>query len=129
MSQPKISITREKNKDFGFVILLGLLLFYFNSGNILFLQLSVLCILVSLVIPVVLKPFSFIWYQLSEAMGTIVSRIILFAIFFFIITPIGVGHRVISKKRLLTEQWKKSRGSVFKDRNVCFTFSDIKNPF
>ena len=129
MSQPKISITREKNKDFGFVILLVLLLFYFNSGNILFLQLSVLCILVSLVIPVVLKPFSFVWYQLSEAMGTIVSRIILFAIFFFIITPIGVGHRVISKKRLLTEQWKKSRGSVFKDRNVCFTFSDIKNPF
>ena len=129
MSQPKNSITREKNKDFGFVILLGLLLFYFNSGNILFLQLSVLCILVSLVIPVVLKPFSFVWYQLSEAMGTIVSRIILFAIFFFIITPIGVGHRVISKKRLLTEQWKKSRGSVFKDRNVCFTFSDIKNPF
>jgi|WetSurMetagenome_2_1015567.scaffolds.fasta_scaffold12778_6 hypothetical protein len=129
MSQPKISISREKNKDVGFVILLGLLLWYFHSGNVVFLQLSVLCILVSLVIPVVLKPVSFVWYRLSEAMGTILSRVLLFMIFFCIITPIGVAHRMISKKRLLTEQWKKSRESVFKDRNVCFTISDIKNPF
>jgi hypothetical protein len=129
MRQPKITITREKNKDIGFVILLGLLLWYFHSGNIVFIQLSVLCILVSLVVPVILKPVSFAWYGLSEAMGTILSRVLLSAIFFCIVTPIGAARRVISKERLLTEQWKKSRESVFKDRNVCFTISDIKNPF
>lgn len=129
MKQPKIIVNREKNKDVGFVILLGLLLWYFHSGNILFIHLSILCIFVSLLIPVILKPVSFAWYGLSEAMGTILSRVLLFAIFFCIITPIGVAHRVISKKRLLTEQWKKSRESVFKDRNVGFTISDIKNPF
>jgi hypothetical protein len=129
MSQSKISITREKNKDLGFVILLCLLVCYFRWGTVLFLQLSVVCILVSLVIPGALKPVSFVWYRLSEVLGTIFSRMLLFTIFFCIITPIGVAHRMISKKRLLTEQWKKNRESVFKDRNVRFTFSDLKNPF
>jgi cellulose synthase/poly-beta-1,6-N-acetylglucosamine synthase-like glycosyltransferase len=129
MRQQKITITREKNKDIGFVILLGLLLWYFHSGNILLLYLSVLCVLVSLLIPVILKPVSFAWYGLSETMGTIISRALLSAIFFCIVTPIGVARRLISKKRLQTEQWKKSRESVFEDRNVCFTISDIKNPF
>jgi hypothetical protein len=129
MRQSKITTTSEKNKDTGFVILLGLLLWYFHSGNILFIKLSVLCILVSLVIPVVLKPVTFVWFGLSEAMGTIISRILLFAIFFCIVTPIGIARRMISKEQLQTELWKKSQDSVFKDRSIRFTISDIKNPF
>jgi hypothetical protein len=129
MRQPKIAITREKNKDIGLVILLGLLLWYFHSGQVLALQLSVLCILVSLAIPAVLKPVSIAWYGLSEAMGTMLSKVLLTAIFFCIVTPIGAVRRVFSKERLMTEQWKKSRESVFKDRNVRFTPADIKNLF
>jgi hypothetical protein len=129
MKQPKMTITREKNKDIGFVILLGLLLWYFHSGGILFLQLSVLCILVTLVVPVVLTPVSFAWYGLSEVLGRIMSRLLLSVIFFCIVTPVGVARRVICKERLLIEQWKKNRDSVFTDRNVRYTVSDIKNPF
>jgi len=129
MRQPKNTITREKNKDIGFVILLGLLVWYFHSGNIVFIRLSVLFILVSLVIPAALKPVSFAWYGLSETMGRTLSRVLLSAIFFCIVTPIGVARRVIGKERLMIEQWKKGRESVFKNRNVCFTSSDIKNPF
>jgi hypothetical protein len=129
MKLPKTTITREKNKDIGFVLLLGLLLWYLHSGNSVFLWLSVFCILVSLVIPVVLKPVSFVWYGLSEITGALFSRVLLCAIFFCIVTPIGVIRRIISKDRLLTEQWKQSRESVFKDRNRCFTKADLEKPF
>jgi hypothetical protein len=129
MRQLKTAITREKNKDTGFAILLGLLLWYFHSGTILFVTLSILIILVSIVVPAVLTPVSFVWYTLSEAMGAISSRVLLSAIFFCIVTPIGAARRVIGKERLLTEQWKKNGVSVFKDRNHCFTSADIKNPF
>lgn len=129
MRTPKIKITREKERETGFVILLGLLLWYFHSGDILFVKASVICIIVSLVAPAVLKPVAYAWYGLSEAMATIISRVMLCAIFFCIVTPIGAVRRVISKERLLCEQWKKGRESVFKDRNVRFTNSDLKNPF
>jgi hypothetical protein len=129
MKQSNITTTREKHKDIGFVITLVLLLSYLHSSNIFFVKLSVLCILVSLVIPVVLKPVTLVWYGISEVMGTIISRVLLIAIFFCIVTPIGVARRMISKKQLQTELWKKSQKSVFKDRNIRFSISDIKNPF
>jgi hypothetical protein len=124
MRLPKITITREKNKDTGFVVLLGLLLWYLHSGDV-----SVLCVIVSLVAPVVLKPVSYAWNGLSEVMGTVISRVLLCAIFFCIVTPVGAVRRAISKERLLSEQWKTGGGSVFKDRNVCYKNTDLKNQF
>ena len=129
MKQFKMPLNRKKNKDCGLVILFGLLVWYLHSDNKAFLWLSVFCILVSLMIPIVLTPISFAWYALSDAMGWLLSRFLLSAIFFCIITPIGALRRVIGKERLLTEQWKKSRESVFKDKNVRFSSSDIKNQF
>jgi hypothetical protein len=36
---------------------------------------------------------------------------------------------MLTKKQLLTERWKKDRESVFVERNVQFSGSDIENPF
>jgi hypothetical protein len=125
----KLSLTSEKNKDTGLVILLCLLLGYLHSHNLVFIWISVACILVSILFPIILRPVSVIWYGLSEIMGAIVSRIVLSVIFFCVITPIGLIRRIITKKQLLTEQFKQGRESVFVERNIEFSRSDIENPF
>jgi len=125
----KLNLTIEKYKDTGLVILLCLLLGYLHSHNLLLIWISVACVLVSILFPIILKPVSVIWYGLSEIMGSIVLRILLAFIFFGIITPIGLVRRWITKKQLLAEQFKKGRESVFVERNIQFSRSDIENPF
>jgi hypothetical protein len=125
----KLKLTSEKNKDTGLVIVLCLLLGYLHSHNPVLIWISVACILVSILFPIILKPVSVVWYGLSEIMGMVVSRILLSVIFFCIITPIGLIRRLFTKKQLLTERWKKDRESVFVERNVQFSSSDIENPF
>jgi hypothetical protein len=124
-----LNLTREKNKDAGLVLLLCLLLVYLQTHNLVLIWISVVCIVITILLPVLFYPFSVIWYGVSEIMGAIVSRIVLCAVFFFIITPVGLVRRLITKKQLLSEQWKKSRESVFADRNIQFSRSDIQNPY
>ena len=124
-----MTVTPEKNKDTGFVILLGLIVWHLYSGNRLPLQAAVLCGIVALAIPVVLTPVSFVWYGVSEAAGGIISRVLLCVIFFCIVTPVGAARRLTGHKGLLMERWKKGRESVFGERNKRFGAADIENPF
>jgi hypothetical protein len=125
----KITITREKNKDIGFIIVLFLLIAYIRSGDMLFIKLSIPCILVSLLLPAALKPVAIVWYRFSAILGIVVSRMLLTAVFFCIVTPVGFVHRIISKEQLLSGPWKESRESVFKARDHRFERSDMRNQF
>jgi len=111
------------------VFALGLLLWYLHSGDTLLVKLALVFIVITLVIPAVVMPISYLWYGVSHVMGAIMSRGVLTVIYFCIVTPIGVVRRVMVKKNMQAELWKKNSESVFTDRNHSFTRSDIKNPF
>lgn len=61
------------------------------------LALSVLLIAPALVFPAVLKPLHRVWMKLGEILGWINTRIILGAIFFGVVTPMGLIRRLLGK--------------------------------
>jgi len=61
---------------------------------------SVLLIPISFFIPVILRPFNWVWYWLGQIMGKIVNPIVLGIIFFLLLTPVGVMGRLFGRDTL-----------------------------
>jgi hypothetical protein len=128
-SSGRHQITSEQAKDMGLVIVLLLTLCFLHSGNRLFVQLALVAVAVALIIPAVFKPVACLWYSFSELLGTVMSRVVLTLVFFLVITPMGILKRLFSRKRMLTEEWKKGRETVFTFRDKVFSGNDISKPF
>ena len=86
-------------------------------------------LLVTLLIPMLLKPLAFLWFGFSKAFGWVTSRIVLFVIFWGLVTPMGLIRKVMGEDSMRLRQFKKNGKSAFTDRNHEFTASDLKYPF
>ena len=93
-------------KKFGFTMaviltLIGAFLFWkkHNYFEYCFL-LSAAFLIAGLIAPSVLKPVYKAWMALSVVMGFIMTRIIMFIIFYLLVTPIGLIARVSGKNFL-----------------------------
>lgn len=67
-----------------------------------------------------------LWMGLAKALGFINAHILLGAIFFLLLFPIGLLYRLAKKDPLLL---KKKDGSYFQDRNHVFGKKDLENPW
>src|SRR4030043_2269057 len=108
----KEPITTVKNKDVGLVLALVFLVCFLHFDDRVLIILALSAVLIAIIVPVVLKPLAYIWFGLSELLGTAMSKVLLALIFFLIITPIGIIRRVFIKERLQMERWKKDTESV-----------------
>lgn len=123
------TITADQAKDTGMaMVLICLLLVYFGSRQ-LFFGLAILLLIVNMIRPNVFKPVAKLWFGLSNALGSVMSRIILSIIFLAVVLPVGFIRRAIGKDSLQLRKWKKNRLSVFKARDHEFTSDDIKYPY
>lgn len=96
----------------------------------LFLPLSMVFLVVTMTIPILLKPFAFAWLNLSHYMGIGVSKVLLTVIFLGLVMPVGVILKLIGKDSMFTRKWKDGSGtSVMIERNHIYTSKDLKNPF
>ena len=102
------NIKSEKNdiRNFGLIIggvliLIVMLLFCKEkqSYDILMIVGIILCV-TSLILPVILQPFYFVWMTFAVIMGWIMTRVILSLVFYGIITPIGLFSRLVGKEFL-----------------------------
>jgi len=60
-------------------------------------------VLTALLIPQILNPLRIVWDKISEVLGIINSHVILFLLYFFILTPIGFILRLMNKDLLQTK--------------------------
>jgi hypothetical protein len=102
---------------------------FIHSGNRLFVQLALVAGAIALVVPAAFKPITRLWFFISDLLGAGMSRVVLILVFFLVITPMGLLKRLFSGKRMLTEEWKKGRKTVFTVRDKVFSGSDISKPF
>ena len=86
-------------------------------------------LVITLLIPKLLKPFAFLWFGFSKALGWVTSRIVLFIIFWGLVTPMGLIRRMMGKDSMRLHQFKKGGNSAFTERNHEFVSSDLKYPF
>tara|TARA_B100000780_G_C20744528_1_gene295747 strand:+ start:170 stop:544 length:375 start_codon:yes stop_codon:yes gene_type:complete len=71
-----------------------------NSINLIALFSSISLLIISFIKPELLKPFNYLWMKLGLVLGKIVPPIIMFMIFFTVITPIGILLRIFKKDLL-----------------------------
>jgi hypothetical protein len=121
--------TQAYTKDTGLVIVLILLLTAYWKGDLFFILLSIVTLVVAMTIPVVLKPVAVIWYYFSTALGHITNRIILTIIFGVVLTPVGMIRRSLGFDPMKRKAWKNGSASVFTERDHVFISDDLNMPY
>jgi hypothetical protein len=72
-------------------------------------------VLLGFVAPKVLAPLNWLWFQLGQLLGKIVSPVVLGAIFFLILTPVSLVSRLFGRDELRLKR-KASQTSYWLDR-------------
>ena len=123
------NLSFNEAKDAGMVlILICLIIGYFWDFNFI-IPLSIVLLFGNMVWPKIYLPFARIWFGFSNILGLVTSKIILGAIFFLLVTPVGVFRKMIGKDSMQLKKWKKGESSVFKVRDHTFKPEEIEKPY
>jgi len=116
-------------RDTGLALVLILLIieYVMRPGWLVICAIAVLVL--TMTCPAVFRPLARVWFGFSHLLGTIVSKIILSIVFFFIVTPVGFIRRAFGADPMKTRLWKKGGESVFVNRNHLYTKEDIEKPY
>ena len=105
-----------------------IIVFWFEKD--LFLPLAMVFLVATMTKPILLKPFAFVWLNLSHYAGTGISKVLLTVIFLGLVIPIGVILKLAGKDSMAVKKWKDGSGaSVMIERNHVYDSTDLKNPF
>jgi hypothetical protein len=108
--------------------LLALLLGFLTDARWFF-PLATVLLVVTMAVPAVYRPIAFVWLGLSHFLGTIVSRVLLTAVFFVIVLPVGLLRRVLGHDSLQLKKFGKGTESVMRVRDHMYAPSDVDKPY
>tara|TARA_R110002049_G_scaffold57021_4_gene156855 strand:+ start:54195 stop:54569 length:375 start_codon:yes stop_codon:yes gene_type:complete len=121
---------RNKNIDFGLVLSLALLLFaLWMPHRPYFLKIAIFSLLITILVPFVLTPFSWLWLKLGRLLEKVGSIVLLSVLFFFVLTPIAFLMRLFGQDSLRLRPKDKGANSFFIQRVKRFEGSDFKKQF
>jgi len=121
-------MTKQQNIEFGMVVTLVLLVLSLWLKIELYVY-AVISILLSIVFPRIYTPLTWIWFRLAKILEIIMSNLILFLIFFLVVTPIGLIRRFAGKDNLQLKFQVKNGKSTFLHREHTFKKSDMEKQF
>ena len=110
-------------------VALILLLVGLFTGKVIFYQLAIPALVVNMIVPKIWYPFAVFWFGFSQLLGDVVSRVLLSAVFFVIVMPVGALRKLSGKDTLKLKQFKRSDASVMISRDHLYTRSDLEKPF
>lgn len=122
-------MSRKQSLDSGLAFTLILLLLGYFSENETFYMLAIPSLLFAMAIPWIFYPFALLWINLANAMGFVMSKVILFLVFSIIVIPMGFIRKLAGKDDLQLREWKKGSGSVFANRDHLYSPEDLKHPY
>jgi hypothetical protein len=125
----KTSFSKKEHVDSGLALLLLTLLFGVWLNPNICIRIAIVEVIVILIVPVILYPFTFLWLNISELLGSIMSRVLLTLIFVIFVCPVGLIRRAMGKDPLLLKSFKKENRSVFTDRKHSYTKSDFTTQY
>jgi multisubunit Na+/H+ antiporter MnhG subunit len=117
----RIKSSKKELREFGLtigailVILGGVALWRHRPSYPYLLAAGVVFAVSGLLAPAVLKPLQKAWMALAVVMGFFVSRIVLFLLFYAVVTPIGLLTRIMGKD-ILDQKIDKKRRSYWIER-------------
>mgnify|MGYP001235834703 CR=1 FL=1 len=98
-------------------IISGLLIYYNKEIYQVIGGIALTLIGLGLIMPVVLKPFYFVWMTFAAILGWVMTRVILGFVFYLIITPIGlltklIGEDFLALKKTESDSYWNYRNSA-----------------
>ena len=105
---------QNSNKSFGllfFIVFLIIGLWPIKNGdslNIYFIAISITFLILGLINSKLLSPLNKIWIKLGEILGIIISPIVMFLVYFIILTPVSLIVRLFGKDLLGLKFFKKN---------------------
>jgi len=124
-----LKITKDQSRDTGMAMVLLLLIAYVFLKQETFVFGAMALHVLNMIVPQVYWPIAVVWFGLSRLLGTIISKILLFIVFFTVVTPIGVLRRILGKDSLKLRAFRAGEESVMLQRNHTFTGRDIDKPY
>ena len=106
--------TQNSNKSFGllfFIVFLIIGLWPLKNGdslNIYFIAISITFLILGLINSKLLSPLNKIWIKLGEILGIIISPIVMFLVYFIVLTPVSLIVRLFGKDLLGLKFFKKN---------------------
>lgn len=125
----KTRFLKKEHVDSGLALLLLTLLFGVWFNQYYALRLAIVEVLVILIAPVILYPFTFLWLNISDLMGKVMSKVILTVIFIVMVCPVGLIRRALGKDTLRLKKFKNDDSSVFTNRNSNNTKTDFTTSY
>ena len=122
-------LSKKQITETGIVAALVLLFIALTYDNTIYIKAAGAVLVISLVIPVVLKPVAYLWFGLAELLGMVTSKLLLALIFFVVVTPVGLTRRLLKKDSLQLKSFKQNTTSAYRTRNHKFTPDDFKHQF
>ncbi|WP_243311990.1 SxtJ family membrane protein [Fundidesulfovibrio agrisoli] len=116
-------------RDTGMALVLVCLLIAWLGDKKPFLAAGVLLLVLNMTWPAAYKPAAKVWFGLSHLLGTVMSKLLLGAVFFLVLTPMGLLRRLLGKDPMQARKWKQDATSVFRVRDHLFTSKDIETPY
>ncbi len=86
-------------------------------------------VIILLIAPVMIFPFTFLWLNISDLLGKIMSKVILTLVFFIFVWPVSMIRKAMGKDSLKLKEFKKDTSSVFINRNHTYTGTDLTTPY
>jgi len=123
------STTRDRSRDTGLALVLVLLIAHMATGRDGFTTAALVVLVVAMTVPLLFRPASVVWFGLSHLLGTVMSKVLLAAVFYLIVTPVGVVRRLLGYDSLHLRAFKRSDASVLRPRNHVFVAGDLEKPY
>jgi predicted PurR-regulated permease PerM len=108
-------------------LVFGLMLLAWLHGHPLWLPIALGLTLATLVSPWLARLVAWGWTSLAQAMGFVVSRILLGVVFFVVLTPLALLQRALGRDPLMRRA--PTGGSAFTERRHPFTAKDLARPW
>jgi hypothetical protein len=123
------SSPRDRSRDTGLALVLLLLLAQLATGRRGLITAAVIALVITMTAPLLFRPLSVVWFGLSHVLGTVMSKVLLTAVFYLIVTPVGVVRRVLGYDSLRLRAFKGAGTSVMHQRHHLFEPADLDKPY
>ncbi len=122
-------ISKDHSKDTGMAMVLLLLIGYIRFRRESLLLGALALQILAMTVPRIFTRVAVVWLGLSHVLGAVMSKILLSAVFFLVVTPIGLARRVMGKDSLRLREFKRGDQSVMLRRDHTCSGADLEHPY
>lgn len=116
--------TKAQNKDFGLVMTLAATAVAVITGVWTWVYVALVVAAVTAVAPVALTPLSWCWFGLARVLERVVTSATLAAVYYLVVTPVGLLRRLTAKK-----DSPESSASTLRDADHQYGPTDFDRQF